>query len=409
MLGTRGVPANHGGFETAAENIGLELVRRGWRVIVYCQAPGGSTEIRTDTWQGIERVHVPERFDGPLGTIYFDTMAMRHAARYRDVCLTFGYNTAFLNAKLRAKGVPTIINMDGVEWKRARWSPAQRQFLHLNERLACRLGDQLIADHPEIRRHLLTIAPEHKVSTIAYGAPSVEQADPAPLARYGVESGRYLTLIARPVAENSVLEMVAAFSRRRRGVKLLVLGDYSTRDSYQDSILAAASDEVVFAGAVYDATTVQALRFHSLSYLHGHTVGGTNPSLVEALGCGNAVIAHDNKYNRWVAQDAALYFSGPDEFEHALEQLVDSPELVEMLQARARDRHKADFDWDRITDRYEELILSLMPRADRVLQSAVTRIPTQRREFEDNPVMAESSVSGRSGTDLDEFALQKQR
>lgn len=390
ILGTRGVPAQHGGFETAAENIGLELVARGWRVIVYCQTPGDATGAREDTWRGIERVHLPERFEGPLGTIWFDTLAMQHAARHQDLCLTFGYNTAFLNAKLRAKGVPTIINMDGVEWQRARWSPMQRHFLHLNERLACRLGDHLIADHPEIRRHLLTVAPARKITTIAYGSPAVGLADPGPLHQYGLEPGRYLSLIARPVAENSILEMVTAFSWKQRGVKLLVLGDYKESDTYHRAVKAVASEEVVFAGGVYDPETVQSLRFHSLAYAHGHTVGGTNPSLVEALGCGNAVIAHDNVFNRWVAQDAALYFSDPGEFEVALEKLLGAPELVRSLSAQARIRHLAEFEWSRITDRYEELLLAYVPNARTAQRGQHLPIPQQRRPVSSGSMMAEA-------------------
>jgi glycosyltransferase involved in cell wall biosynthesis len=369
------VPARHGGFETAAENIGLELVRRGWRVIVYCQKSGAGSGIEEDTWRGIERVHVPERFAGPVGTIWFDTIAMRHAAKHGDLCLSFGYNTAFLNERLRAKGVPTIINMDGVEWKRARWSRAQRQFLHLNERLACRLGDHLIADHPEIHRHLSRIANPAKISTIAYGSRSVTRADAGHLEPFGVEPKQYLTLIARPVAENSILEMVTSFSRRPRGVKLLVLGTYSETDPYHQAVRAAASDDVVFAGGVYDPAATDALRFHSLAYVHGHTVGGTNPSLVEALGCGNAVIAHDNPFNRWVAQDAALYFADEDGFDIALDRLLDSPQLVASMSGNARTRHAAEFEWSRITDQYERLLLAHHP----VVTTTAVRVPAQTR------------------------------
>ena len=378
ILGTRGVPAQHGGFETAAENIGLELVRRGWRVVVYCQTPGTETEISRDVWRGIERVHLPERFRGPLGTIWFDALAMRHAAKFGDLCLTFGYNTAFLNERLRAKGVPTVINMDGVEWQRARWSRAQRSFLHLNERLACRLGDHLIADHPKIHEHLSQIAPAEKISTIAYGAPAVSEADPRHLAPYGVEPGRYLTLIARPVAENSIWECVTAFSRKRRGVKLVVLGDYSSDDEYVSKVRSAASDEVLFPGPIYDTERVQSLRLHSLAYVHGHTVGGTNPSLVEALGCGNPVLAHDNPFNRWVAQDSGLFFSGIDSFEVTLERLLSDPELAKRLGERARVRHEEEFQWSVITDRYEDVLHAHLPVPAGQPQPTTLRIPRPR-------------------------------
>ena len=361
MLGTRGVPAAHGGFETAVENIGLRLADRGWRVVVYCQDDDPRAVVRSDRWKGVERVHVPSRFPGAKGTLWFDQGSVRHAARHRDVCVTFGYNSAMLTALLRARGIPNLINMDGIEWMRARWTGSQKAFLYGQERAACHLGSHLIADHPEIKRHLATRVSEEKITTIAYGAPGVRDAPELPLVMRGLAPGDYLTLVARPVPENSILEIVRAFSSRRWGRRLVVLGDYDRSDPYQRAVLEAASDEVVVLGAIYDTDVVEALRFHSLAYLHGHQVGGTNPSLVEALGCGNPVIAHDNRYNRWVAGDAALYFSDEGEVVAALDQVLGDPSVAARLAAEARARHTAEFTWERITDQYETLIRAFLP------------------------------------------------
>lgn len=361
MLGTRGVPAAHGGFETAVENIGLELLERGWRVVVYCQDDAPNAELRQDVWKGIERVHVPARFGGAKGTMWFDLTSVRHAAREGGLCLTFGYNTAMLNLLLRARRIPNIINMDGIEWKRARWSVAQKAFLYVQERAACHLGNHLIGDHPEIGKHLATRVSSAKISTIAYGAPRVIDAPLRALIERGLEPGGYLTLIARAVPENSILEVVRAFSRRRWGRKLVVLGAYDPAVPYHRAVLEAASDEVVFLGAIYDADVVQALRYHSIAYVHGHQVGGTNPSLVEALGCGNPVVAHDNKYNRWVAGGAALYFADVDGAERALAEVMTQPALSERMAASARSRHAEEFTWTHITNRYEALMRRYLP------------------------------------------------
>lgn len=120
ILGSRGIPAAHGGFETFAEHLSLYLVNRGWRVIVYCQ-DNAAGPIFEDTWKGVERVHIPVEQDGPKGTIIFDWKATVHAARFSDLCLTLGYNTAIFCTLFRLKGVPNIINMDGIEWKRGKW------------------------------------------------------------------------------------------------------------------------------------------------------------------------------------------------------------------------------------------------------------------------------------------------
>lgn len=184
----------------------------------------------------------------------------------------------------------------------ARWSRSQQRFLHINEKIAARITHHLIADHPEIKRHLANFKPDSKITTIAYGAPAVFTADRSLLEPYGVLPGCHLSLIARPVAENSILEIVSACLRKPRGINLLVFGKNDKGDPYQSSVLSAARS--ASPAAVYASSTVKAIRVHILAYLHGHTVGGTNPSLVEAPGCGNPAIAHENTFNRWVAQDA---------------------------------------------------------------------------------------------------------
>ena len=156
ILGTRGVPAAHGGFETFAEQLALYLVRRGWRVIVYCQEDG-TGPISEDTWQGIERVTIPVSQSGPKGTILFDWKSIRHAGQHRDLCLTLGYNTAVLCAWLRLKGVRNLFNMDGMEWRRAKWGKPAKTWFWMNEWAACWLGNHLVADHPEIARHLILL------------------------------------------------------------------------------------------------------------------------------------------------------------------------------------------------------------------------------------------------------------
>jgi glycosyltransferase involved in cell wall biosynthesis len=355
ILGTRGVPANHGGFETAAEAIAVYLVERGWRVVVYCQSEHEGPTFE-DEWKGIERVHIPVPDTGAASTMRFDWLAIRHAARHRDLCLTFGYNTAIFNVLQRIKRIPHVINMDGIEWSRPRWKRRERAFLYANERIACLVGDQLIADHPEIAEHLHTRAPSSKITMIPYGAHAITDAPTSPLDDYGLEPGQYLTLIARPVPDNSALELVRGFSARPRGRRLAVLGNYSHRDSYHREVMAAASDEVDFLGAIYDADVVVALRFHCIGYLHGHTVGGTNPSLVEALAAANPVIAHDNKYNRWVAGPAARYFRSADDVDTHLTALLQDPPLRAEMSRLALLQWHERFRWGLICEQYERLL-----------------------------------------------------
>ncbi|WP_188672730.1 DUF1972 domain-containing protein [Subtercola lobariae] len=356
ILGSHGVPANYGGFETAAENVAKFLVGRGWRVVVYCQSEG-TGPIVNDTWQGIERVTIPIDTDGWLGTSRFDFVSIKHAMRFRDINLTLGYNTGVFNIWQRLRGVPNVINMDGIEWSRARWGFVKQAILYVNERFSALYGDHLIADHPLIEKYLWSRAPKRKVSTITYGAHEIVDPSAEIVRNFGLEPGGYVTIIARPIPENNILELVRAFSAKPRGVKLAVLGNFKRdEDPYHGEVLDAASEEVVFLGAIFEPDNVQALRYFARAYLHGHTVGGTNPSLVEALAAGNPVIAHDNGYNRWVAADAALYFASESDIDAHLTTILSNTQTATTMSSAATERFEAEFTWERIGGQYEALL-----------------------------------------------------
>jgi glycosyltransferase involved in cell wall biosynthesis len=359
ILGIRGLPAAHGGFETFAEHLALYLVERGWRVIVYCQEERQGA-VEHDSWRGVERVRIPVPMGGAKATIVFDWLATRDAARHDDLCLTLGYNTAVFCSMLRLRGVKNIINMDGIEWRRAKWNVVAKTWFWLNDWAGCWLGNQLVADHPEIHAHLATRTRAPKIATIPYGATPVTEAPLAPLHHYGLEPQRYLTLIARPEPENSILEAVRGFSCRPRGLKLVVLGNYSDDQRYHRAIQDLASEEVVFLGAIYESRVVQALRFHSLAYVHGHQVGGTNPSLVEALAAGNAVIAHDNRFNRWVAEDGAQYFTDGISFDRMLGRLLRDDTMLQSMRRASLERFARAFSWSSVLGAYETLFLRVL-------------------------------------------------
>ena len=369
ILGTRGVPAAHGGFETFAEYLALYLVNHGWRVVVYCQEDGDGSMFE-DTWNGIERVRIPVTQSGPKGTIVFDWKATSHAAQFGDLCLTLGYNTAIFCSLLRIKGIPNLINMDGIEWSRAKWGGIAKTWFWFNDWAGCWLGNHLIADHPEIKVHLQSRVPPKKITTIPYGANEVKSAPTEHVLALRLKPGNFLTVIARPEPENSLLEIVQGFSKKARGYQLAVLGKYDENNPYHRSVLSAASPEVCFVGAIYDKSIVQALRFHSIAYVHGHQVGGTNPSLVEALGAGNAVIAHDNRFNRWVAGDGAGYFNGAASFSAQMDELLTHPDRLSNMRAQSRKRFEEAFTWVNVLSQYEALLLDYLPKSktDRAVQ-----------------------------------------
>jgi glycosyltransferase involved in cell wall biosynthesis len=288
----------------------------------------------------------------------FDWAAARHASSQPGLILTLGYNTAIFSILYRIKGKCSLMNMDGIEWKREKWSLLERLWLRLNERAGTVLSDHLIADHPEIAKHLGSFVASEKISVIPYGADRVDAADALRLP-LGLTPHDYALVIARPEPENSLLEIVEAFSRKHRGIKLVVLGQYDPEAiSYHGEVIRAASPEVIFAGAVYDRELVRTLRYFAKVYIHGHRVGGTNPSLVESLAAGNPVIAHNNRFTRWVAGPEQRYFDGTDDLSSLLDDLLDDIVALKRMSSASMKCWQDCFYPTLILSAYEKLLLS---------------------------------------------------
>lgn len=354
MLGTRGVPGRYGGFETCVDHVSRYLVRHGWRVIVYCQVEGKGP-VTKDLWEGVERVLIPVNQEGWAGTAWFDLKSVRHAWREGGLVAVFGYNTAIFNVWQRLTRSRLVFNMDGIEWARSRWGVAKRVFLYLNERIAALIGHRLIADHPEIARHVATRTRERKITMIPYGAPEIWDASTQPLEKWGLAPGRYSVVVCRTIPENHMLEIVQGFCARRRDHKLLLVAPYDPNEAYNKQLIAAANDDVIFADTIYDPEEIGALRYHSALYIHGHSVGGTNPSLVEALGAGSAVLAHDNRYNRWVAGVDTAFFRTAGDVAARLDELLDDPARLDAMRASSRQRFQEEFTWDAVAESYRKL------------------------------------------------------
>ncbi len=356
ILGIRGIPAQHGGFETFAARLAPYLTRRGHQVLVYCQAETGPVrQWHQDEWHGIMRRHFRPRLSGAAATMDFDLAAARDVTGQPGVDLVLGYNTAVFNIGQRIRRRRVLMNMDGIEWKRAKWSAPAKLWFFLNEVIGANISSQAIADHPEIQRHVARRCFKTPVM-IPYGAEQVTKADAKYVQDLGLTPDNYLISIARIEPENSILELVRAFSTTQSGADCVILGNLDPDNDYHRRVRAAAGPSVRFPGAIYDPPAVAALRFHCRAYLHGHQVGGTNPSLVEALGAGNAVIAHDNRFNRWVAGEGQFYFADSAGCADQMRGVLADTARVEAARKSARARHEARFLWDRVLSEYERLI-----------------------------------------------------
>lgn len=368
ILGTRGIPAKYGGFETFAEQLSVQLVQRGFEVTVYAESDRGDEKVRV--WKGVSVQPVPVPRWGPASVIGYDVRCLWHARRRFDLVYMLGYGAAFACFLPRWYGISMWINVDGIEWARSKWSWLARSYLRTMEWVASRTATRIIADAQAIAERFRRQYPRGATcSYLAYGAPVVPEPSAGSeshaliLATQGLQHDSYFLVVARREPENHLLEILQGYQLYRQwggNLPLAIVGDNTRATPYCQVLRACKVTGVKFLGAIYDANTLQALRLGARAYVHGHSVGGTNPSLLESLGCGNVVIAHDNPFNREVlGDDGADYFRQPNEIASAMEAIAHMPQVVlhQRMQA-AREIVTARYTWENITNQYEKLLIN---------------------------------------------------
>lgn len=372
LIGTRGVPARYGGFETCVEEVGSRLVTRGLDVVVYCRSRAEGS-VRNEAYRGMRLVHLPAVRQRSLETLSHTALSVGHQIRRRsDVAVVFNAANAPLLPVLRALGVPVATHVDGLEWRRAKWNGVGRRYYRLAESLAVRWSDALIADARGIRDYYAAEfgAPSELIS---YGAPSVARTATR-LAELGLESGGYHLVVARFEPENHVLEIVEGFRRSSARLPLVVVGSAPYSDGYTARVRAAADDRVRLLGGLWDQELLDELYAGCATYLHGHSVGGTNPSLLRAIGAAAPVLAYDVVFNREVLGDAGAFFRGPDDVARLVMFAEAEPAAMRRSSAASAARAGA-YDWDDVASAYESLCRRLAA-GERPVGS---RRPTGRR------------------------------
>ena len=359
MLGTRGVPAKYGGFETAVEEVGRRLVSRGHAVTVYCRSTPGPRLLQH---LGMQLVHLPAVRKKMLETLSHTGASAAHDlfAQRQDVALVFNAGNAPFVPLLKARGIPVATHMDGLEWQRSKWGGAGRNYYRCAESVAVRWSDALIADAQGIADYYRDQFDAQTV-LIPYGAPILRAPSSDRLAELGVEPGRFHVMVARFEPENHVALAITGYLRSGATLPLLVVGSAPYADEYTARVRALADSDprVRLLGAVWDQDRLDQLYAHALTYLHGHSVGGTNPSLLRAIGAATAPLAYDVGFNREVVGDDGRFWGDPDQLARLLEQAEAEPEQVRLRGLRLQQHAERHYRWDDVADRYERLCLDL--------------------------------------------------
>lgn len=360
LVGTRGVPARYGGFETAVEQVGTRLSERGHRVRVYCRT--GNSEVGR-TFAGMELVTLPALRRRSLETVSHTGLSVAHLLVHRvDAVFVFNAaNSPWLPA-LRAARMPVATHVDGLEWKRAKWGTTGRRYYRAAETAAVRLSDALIADAEGIQDYY---ARQYGVPStlLTYGAPVLTDPPATKLGPLGLRSRGFHLVVARFEPENHVDVVVEGYVASGAREPLVVVGSAPYADAYTARIRQLAGDDprVRFLGGVWDQELLDQLYAHALTYLHGHSVGGTNPSLLRAIGAAAPTTAFDVVFNRDVLGPDGLYFDGPADVAASVERAerdVDG----EVARGKRLQGRAADYDWDRVADGYERLAYELVAR-----------------------------------------------
>jgi glycosyltransferase involved in cell wall biosynthesis len=357
ILGTRGIPANYGGFETFAEHLSTRLAARGHQVTVYCRAHYISP--RQIAYQGVRLQVLPTIRHKYFDTVIHTFLSALHAVRYRyDAALICNAANAPFAPILRLTGTPVAINVDGLEHKRKKWNWIARQYYLLAERLATILPTETVTDARVIQDYYLSRYGAES-TMIAYGAEVERRIDPL-VRRWRVEPNRYVLYVSRLEPENNAHLVIEAFKRVRTAHKLLIVGDAPYARDYIKSLkMRARRDKrIVFTGFVF-GQDYRALQQNAYCYVHATEVGGTHPALLEAMGFGNCVLTLAAPENIEAIGDAGIAYLDENDLTEKLQRVLRDGSLVQSFRNRAQARVQHMYDWDYVVDRYEELFAKM--------------------------------------------------
>lgn len=362
FISTRGIPNNYGGFEQFAEYISVGLAKRGHEVVVYSPH---FHPYKEDNYKGVRIKHIysPETWMGSsVGSFFYDFASLRDALKKErfDIIYEAGYTSIipayiWFDVKKRKQPIFTT-NMDGLENKRSKFSPMVRRFLNWEEKMAVKYSHYLIADNMGIHDYYKEkYGKESKF--LAYGADIHEDFKAEYLEEYGLKPEEYYILIARLEPENNIVMAIEGYLQSKENGRrpLIIVGKTNTPHGKELIKRYGNEKNVRFVGGIYDFKKLDSVRHYSRAYFHGHSVGGTNPSLLEAMAAGCFIFAHDNIFNKTVLKDNALYYptaAKVTEFLDNIDAIVDRHKAE--YTTKNIDEIRNEYSWEHLVDEHEK-------------------------------------------------------
>ncbi len=360
LVGTRGIPASYSGFETCVEQLGQRLAARGHQVTVYCRSH--HIHYPHSTYLGMRLVKLPTIPNKYLDTIVHTFLSLLHACfQTYDGVLVFIVGNSSLLWIPRLRGQKVVINVDGLDWKRKKWPSLAKAYLRWTERLATRLPHALVTDSRVVQQYYLE---QYRAQSlyIPYGANIQRQPPGEWLARFGLEPRRYVLFVGRLVPENCPDHLVDAFAGLDTDMHCVIVGDAPYAEDYIRTLKSTSDSRVVFTGYVF-GEGYRELCSNAYAFVETSGVGGTHPALLEAMALGNCVVVNDTQENLETISQAGLGYSGQrgvTALRDVLRKLITEPATVEMYRERAVSHVQEHYDWDKVTDQYEQLFQQLI-------------------------------------------------
>jgi glycosyltransferase involved in cell wall biosynthesis len=365
ILGSRGIPNAYGGFEQCAEYLSKGFVERGHEVWVY---NSHNHPYQEAIWKGVNLIHKydPEYKIGTVGQFVYDFNCILDSRKWNfDVILQLGYTSSSISGDFLPSKSIIVTNMDGLEWKRSKFSPKVQKFLKWAERKGITTSDCLISDSVGIQAHTQDT---YGVDSyfIPYGAHPFRVGDESVLDEYKVTTYNYNMLVARLEPENNIETILLGVAKSNNSMPFLVIGKHETGFGNYLKEKFADDERIRFMGGIYNASHLDNLRFYSSHYFHGHSVGGTNPSLLEAMASQAFIVANDNIFNKAILEEDAFYFSTHEDVKKILETTTrndNEPKVQRNLK-----RIEEIYEWNKIIDAYEKCLLEAFQKGKRKLK-----------------------------------------
>jgi glycosyltransferase involved in cell wall biosynthesis len=354
VLGTRGIPNAYGGFEQFAQYLSNGLTEKGHQVFVYNSS---NHPFQEQTWNGINIIHChdPENKIGSAGQFVYDYNCLKDARKRRfDVLLQLGYTSSSVWHRFWPGSATNIVNMDGLEWKRSKYNKLTQKFLRWAEKLAVSYADILVADSIGIKNYIKKNYQKEAIF-IPYGAEVPHNFSESVLDKFQLEKNKYYLLIARMEPENNIEIIIQGHLQSLQQFPLIIVGN--VKNKYGQFLSEKYKSPLIrFVGSIYDQNTINSLRYFSGLYFHGHSVGGTNPSLLEAMSCECNIAAHDNEFNRAILADDAFFFSSAQDIKNIINNAFEEAAIADRKKLNL-EKIKKVYSWENVINDYETIFL----------------------------------------------------